>query len=63
MWGINLIRLPTAQVTESNLMLGRLYVILPAFVLDIPVKATVGTLLVLSSVTAMAGVVGHWRKR
>ncbi|MGD0476814.1 MAG: hypothetical protein ABSB29_01455 [Nitrososphaerales archaeon] len=42
-------------------MLGCLHVILPTFVLDILVKAAVGTVLALSSVTAMAGVIGHWR--
>jgi hypothetical protein len=61
MWGINLIRLPKAWVTESDLMLGCPYVILPTFVLDILVKAAVGTVLALSSVTVTAGVVGHWR--
>jgi uncharacterized membrane protein YfcA len=61
MWGINLIWLPTAWVTESDLMLGCLYVIPPTFVLNISVKAAVGTVLALSSVTAMAGVVEHWR--
>jgi hypothetical protein len=43
-------------------MLGCPCVILPTFVLDISGKAAVGMVLALSSVTAMAGFVGHWRR-
>jgi uncharacterized membrane protein YfcA len=40
---------------------GGLYVLLLTFVLSLPVERAIGTALALSTVTAFAGVVGHWR--
>jgi hypothetical protein len=39
---------------------GGLYVIVLTFVLGLPVKEAIGTALALSTITALAGVVGHW---
>jgi hypothetical protein len=40
---------------------GGLYVIMLTFVLGLPVREAVGTALALCTITALAGVVGHWR--
>jgi uncharacterized membrane protein YfcA len=42
---------------------GGLYVLLLTFVLSLPVERAIGTSLALSTVTAFAGVIGHWRHR
>jgi uncharacterized membrane protein YfcA len=42
---------------------GGVYVILLTFALDLPVQKAIGTALALSTVTALAGVIGHWRNR
>jgi uncharacterized membrane protein YfcA len=42
---------------------GGLYVLLLTFVLSLPVEQAVGTALALSTVTALAGVIGHWRNK
>jgi uncharacterized membrane protein YfcA len=42
---------------------GGLYVLLLTFVLNLPIKQAIGTALALSTVTALAGVIGHWRNK
>jgi hypothetical protein len=51
MWGINLIQLPTALAAESGLMLA-----------SMSAMVVMLSALALSTVTAIAGVVGHWRR-
>jgi uncharacterized membrane protein YfcA len=42
---------------------GGLYVLLLTFVLNLPIEKAIGTALALSTVTALSGVIGHWRNK
>ncbi len=40
---------------------GGLYVIILTFIFNLPIKQAIGTALAISTLTALAGAIGHWR--